>query len=400
MSVVRSTALALAWGVAGLWTWRTWQWMRGMRQIPDLRQEPVAQAAARLSVIVPARNEGAEVANGLRSLRNSKDVALQVIAVDDRSTDATGEVMEALSQEPSGVPIQYAVEHLTALPEGWLGKPHAMACGAARATGEWLLFTDADVIYAPHTLARALHYLERTGADHLVLIPTAVAQSAGEAMMLPFLHVLTIWGPHLWRVADAGSPRDTVGVGAFNLMRRSAYDAVGGWASLRMEVVEDMRMGYLLKRAGFTTHAVTGHGMVRIRWAHGAWGVVENLTKNLFSAFRFRLPFMMAGTAGLAALCLLPFVALAAGAAGRRAWLWPGLLSLASLAALYGRYYRRAEEGSAVRLLWLIAFPVASLLFLFAMVRSAALTLLRGGVEWRGTFYPLRELRENAGPLL
>ena len=125
-----------------------------------------------------------------------------------------------------------------------------MARGAALATGEWLLFTDADVVFAEDTLARALAWLEREGADHLLVVPTVVARSAGEAMMLPFLHVLSIWGPRLWRVADPQS-RDAVGVGAFNLMRRATYEAVGGWERLRMEVIEDVRMGYLIKQAGF-----------------------------------------------------------------------------------------------------------------------------------------------------
>jgi glycosyltransferase involved in cell wall biosynthesis len=399
MSAIRAAGLALAWGVAAVWTLRTLEWMRGMRQVPNLLDLPARRQQARLSVIVPARNEGAEVADGLRSLLRSDDVDLEVIAVDDRSTDETGSVMDALAEEQRGPRIRYAVEHIAALPDGWLGKPHAMACGVTRATGEWLLFTDADVIYAPDALARALGYLARTQADHLVLIPTAVAASAGEAMMLPFLHVLTVWGPRLWRVPDPASPRDAVGVGAFNLIRRSAYDAIGGWASLRMEVIEDLRVGYVLKRAGFITHAVTGRGLVRIRWAQGAWGVVENLTKNLFAAFRFRLHVMMAGTAGLAILCLLPFAALGLGLLGQRIWLWPGILSLACIAALYGRYHRSAEDGPAARMLWIAAFPAATLLFLFAMVRSTWLTLMRGGVEWRGTFYPLRELREHAGAL-
>jgi glycosyltransferase involved in cell wall biosynthesis len=405
--VLRWTVLAAGWGVALLWATRTVGWLRGMSRLPDLLERPAGSVCGAVSVIVPARNEGAAVADGLRSLLASKGVHLEVIAVDDRSTDETGAAMDALQTDALAeswreAGVKYAVEHVRELPAGWLGKPHAMARGAALATGDWLLFTDGDVVFAEDTLARALTYIESEGADYLLVVPTAVTRTAGEAMMLPFLYVLSIWGPRLWRMADPRS-RDGVGVGAFNLMRRSTYEAVGGWERLRMEVLEDVRMGFLIKQAGFAMRVATGRNLVRIRWAHGAWGVVTNLTKNVFAAFRFRLGLMVAGTVATAVMCLLPFGGLVLGLVGNRtwdrAWLWPSLVSLASLAALYWRYRRFADPNDAVTVLWLMAFPAAALVFVYAMVRSTVLTLMRGGVVWRGTFYPLDELREHAGPL-
>jgi glycosyltransferase involved in cell wall biosynthesis len=350
-----------------------------------------------LSVIVPARDEGAGVEEGLRSLLAQRDVALEVIAVDDRSSDQTGAIMDALAVESEASPVRCLVEHVRELPQGWLGKPHAMAQGVRRATGEWLLFTDADVVFAPDALSRALAYLEREGADHLLLLPTVVAWSIGERMMLPLLNVLAIWGPRLWRVADPKA-KDSVGVGAFNLMRRSTYEAVGGWERLRMEVIEDLRMGVLIKQAGYASRVVTGRNLVRIRWAHGAWGVVENLTKNVYAAFRFNLGMMLVGALCVAVLCLLPFAGLAWSARDRR-WIWPSGLSVGSLVALYWRYRGYSDPNDATEVLWVVAFPTATLLFLYALLRSTALTLARQGVVWRGTLYPLRELRAHAGPL-
>jgi glycosyltransferase involved in cell wall biosynthesis len=365
--------------------------------LPDLLEQGPPAARGSLSVIVPARNEGSGVAVGLRSLLCSKGVELEVIAVDDRSTDETGAAMDAFLTASREAGVTYAVEHVDALPAGWLGKPYAMVRGAALATGEWLLFTDADVVFAEDTLALALAWLEGEGADHLLVIPTVMARSPGEAMMLPFLHVLSIWGPRLWRVADPRT-RDAIGVGAFNLMRRSTYEAVGGWERLRMEIIEDVRMGYLIKRAGFASRVVTGHNLVRIRWAHGAWGVVDNLSKNVFAAFRYRIGLIVTGTVATAILCLLPFAGIVMGSVWDRAWLWPSLVSLAALAALYWRYREFADPSGAATMLRLLAFPVAALVFIYAMVRSTVLTLVRGGVVWRGTFYPLRALREDAGP--
>ena len=394
---LRWSGIAVGWLVALLWATRASAWLRGISRLPDLLEQGPPAARGSLSVIVPARNEGPGVASGLRSLLASKGVDLEVIAVDDRSTDETGMAMDALEQEPRAARVRYVVKHVDELPAGWLGKPYAMARGTALATGEWLLFTDADVVFAEDTLARALAWLEREGADHLLVVPTVMARSAGEAMMLPFLHVLSIWGPRLWRVADPRS-RDAIGVGAFNLMQRSTYEAVGGWERLRMEVIEDLRMGYLIKQAGFASRVVTGHNLVRIRWAHGAWGVVDNLTKNVFAAFRYRIGLIVAGTVATAITCLLPFVGLVLGLGWDRAWLWPSLVSLAALAALYWRYREFADPSGAATMLRLAAFPAAALVFIYAMVRSTVLTLMRGGVVWRGTFYPLRELREHAGP--
>jgi glycosyltransferase involved in cell wall biosynthesis len=368
-----------------------------MSRLPDLLTMPPGVPRGRLSVVVPARNEEEHVGAGLSSLRQSQDVDLDVIAVDDRSEDRTGAIMDALQQEQRPG-MRYVVEHVRELPPGWLGKPHAMACGAALAHGEWLLFTDADVVFAEDALARALTYVEQEGGDHLLVVPTVITRSAGERMMLPFLHVLSIWGPRLWRVADARS-RDAVGVGAFNLMRRSTYEALGGWERLRMEVLEDVSMGVLIKQAGFRSRVVTGRDLVRIRWAHGARGIVTNLSKNVFSAFRFRIGLIAAGTAALTVMCLLPFAGIVIGLVWGRAWLWPSLVSLAALAAVYWRYRWFADADGAITMLWLPAFPVATLVFIYAMARSTALTLVHGGVEWRGTFYSLRELREHMGPL-
>jgi GT2 family glycosyltransferase len=398
VTMLRTVGLAMGWGVALLWAARTVEWMRGVSRLPDLLTMPPGVPHGRLSVVVPARNEEENVDAGLRSLLASKDVDLEVIAVDDRSEDRTGSIMQALQEEQRASGVRYAVEHVRELPKGWLGKPHAMAGGAELATGEWLLFTDADVVFAEDALARALTYMEREGGDHLLVVPTVVARSGGERMMLPFLHVLSIWGPRMWRVADPKS-RDAVGVGAFNMMRRTTYENVGGWERLRMEVIEDLSMGVVIKRAGFRSRVVTGRDLVRIRWASGALGVVTNLTKNVFAAFRFRIGLIVAGTAVLALMCLLPFGGIVWGLIRDQAWLWPSLVSLAALAALYWRYQHFADTDGANTMLWLPAFPVAALVFVYAMARSTAQTLIRGGVEWRGTFYSLRELREHLGPL-
>ena len=383
--------LLLDWVMALMWLTRIVHWLRGVERVPDLSLAGVALAPVkgRLSVIVPARNEERAVEACLQSLLASTAIELDILAVDDRSTDATGAIMDRVAAQAG--PAHLRVLHIEDLPEGWLGKTHAMARAAVETTGEWLLFTDGDIVFQPDALARVLAFAEAEAADHVVLYPTMILRGIGEHMMMPFLHALSIWGVRPWRVGDPLARNDFIGIGAFNLVRRSVYDAVGGWGALRLEVLEDLRMGFTIKRAGYQQRAVFGRDLTRLRWAEGALGIVTNMTKNLFALFRFRVVVAALAIAALLPLCLLPLLGLGLGWAG----VAPFLLMFGSQLFLYRRNSRLGLPGMA----YALTFPLGSVLFLFAMARSIVATLLQGGVNWRGTFYPLKELRKHAGPL-
>ena len=393
MPILTRVFLVADWCVALAWTVRGLTWLRGLRLVPDMcgdqyRAESPEKAAV-LSVVVPARNEGEAIRACLESLMASTGVVLQVIAVDDRSEDRTGAIMDEIAAENSRSVHSLMVLHIDTLPDGWMGKTHAMARAAAVATGAWVLFTDGDMLFAPDALGRVMRYAATERADHVVLYPTMIYEGFGERMMLSFLHVMSVWGVRPWRVSDPKAKRDFIGIGAFNLIRRSVFDELGGWESLRLEVLEDLRMGFMIKQKGYRQRAVLGRDLTRIRWAHGAMGAVDNMTKNLFALFRFRLWLAALAVISVAVLCLLPLAGLRMGWIG----MWPVLLMLAALAVLYARYQRLGLPG----MLYVLTFPVGSVLFLFALVRSIGSTVLRGGVTWRGTFYPLAELRKEAG---
>ena len=379
------------WFVAVAWLCRGVEWLHGLRQVPDLHDWPrnKTESLGLLSVIVPARNEALAIGACLRSLLASEGVRLQVIAVDDRSDDETGRIMDRIAVEASESGHVLKVIHIDTLPGGWMGKTHAMALAAAEAKGDWLLFTDGDMLFARDVLARALTYAQTERADHVILYPTMIYEGFGERMMLSFLHVMSIWGVRPWKVGDPNAKRDFIGIGAFNLMRRRVYDEVGGWESLRMEILEDLRMGFVIKQKGYRQRAVLGRDLTRIRWADGAFGAVNNMTKNLFALFRFRLWLAALAVVSVTALCLLPVAGLLMGWPG----LWPMLVMLAMLVVLYLRY----EQLGLPRVLYVLTFPIGGLLFIFAMIRSIGTTVLRGGVTWRGTFYPLKALKRNAG---
>ncbi len=377
------------------WTWQAvdrWLHRHAISGLGDLPEsQPATSDAPDLAVIVPACNEQEAIAATLRGLLASRGLRLQIFAVNDRSIDATGATMEAIAQEWAGAdnPCGHTLQvlHISELPPGWLGKPHALATAARRAQAEWILFTDGDVQFAPTALTRALAFAQQEQADHLAVLPEWVVTSRAERAVQGAMFAMTGWGLRYWKIADPRA-RDFLGVGAFNLMRRNSYEALGGFDALRMEVLEDLRMGWRVKKAGLRQRIAWGQGMVRVRWANGAWGVVRNLEKNVFALFRYRLSLALAACAGVGLHAVLPLMALSVGGWSRVA----GLLTCLALATVYAVQQPRTR----VPVGYVLFFPLALALFLFAMLRSITMTLVRGGVVWRGTLYPLQTLRDAA----
>jgi cellulose synthase/poly-beta-1,6-N-acetylglucosamine synthase-like glycosyltransferase len=339
---------------------------------------------------VPAKDEAAAIAHSLRSLLACDYPNLQIVAVDDRSTDATGRLMDEIAASPASNG-RLRVLHVKKLPEGWMGKPHAMALAATGVTSDWLLFTDADVIFDPRAIRLAIQYAEQSHGDHMVLYPTLILHSVAEKMLIGFFQSVSALAARPWKIADPKATKDYIGVGAFNLIRRPVYEALGGYAELRMEVLEDMRLGFRAKREGYAQRVAFGKDLVRIRWAESAWGILNNLTKNLYSTFRFRTSLLLAACVGMFVMCLTPFVALFFPGPAQ----WAGTVTLVALLLLNLRYWRLTD----IPPVYLALFPIATLLFVGTLLCSMILVLWRGGVLWRGTLYPLKELRRQAGPL-
>ncbi len=397
MDMAAHIFILLSWILALGWLWQAVSALRGVPTLSDLTHQdsgslpllPV-DAQPHLTVIVPACNEEGSIRATLRSLLASTYLRIEIIAVDDRSTDRTGELIDHMAAEAAacGGPHSLQVIHVRQLPDGWLGKPHALALAAKQATAPWLLFTDGDVIFHPQALELSLRYAIAKNADHLVLAPSLILKTAGEAAVLAAMNALAQWTIRIWKVADPRA-RDFVGVGGFNLVRREVYEQLGGFEALRMEVVDDLRFGWKLKRAGYAQCVALGSGLVRIRWLQGALGVVRLAEKNGFAAFRYRVGLTLLASLGLAVQAALPLIAFAAGGWATVA----GLFTYVCIALAYVAN-RRVTQVSAWTVLF---FAPATAIVLYAFLRSMRLTLLRNGVEWRGTLYPLKELRRNAG---
>jgi glycosyltransferase involved in cell wall biosynthesis len=361
----------------------------GMPKVADIAQPEWNRKPPgnpRVSIIVPARNEEQDIGPALTKLLHLDYDNYEVIAVNDRSTDGTGEVIDKIAYTPEAIGRLKAI-HVTELPPGWLGKVHAMWSAANQATGDWLLFTDADVLFRPDVLSRTLAYAESEPADHVVLFPRMIMKSPGEKMMIAFFQTLFVFGHRPWKVADPKT-KDHMGVGAFNLIRRSVYEALGTYQALRFEVLDDMKLGKIVKNAGYAQRNVFGDDLISLRWAKGAMGMVDNLTKNFFAIMSFQWWRVLLSACALAFLNLMPFlgVGLAHG--------WQRLPYAVALMSMFAIYVGMSWK-SDVPPYYIALHPLSTALFVYTMLRSMVLTLVRGGVVWRGTFYPLEELRKG-----
>jgi cellulose synthase/poly-beta-1,6-N-acetylglucosamine synthase-like glycosyltransferase len=383
----------VAWAIALVWVFRTYNAVHLLPTLPDLTMvdwDAAPLGSPTLTVVVPARDEAESIAATLDALLVADYSGVRILVVDDRSTDATGAIVDAyVAEYGERKPGRLAAIHVAELPEGWLGKTFALMVGTENSDSDYLLFTDADVLFSPSILRRALVYAQNSEADHLVVMPTMQIQSRGEGIVLGFFQILGLWVSRPWKVEDPKARRDAIGVGAFNLVRRDALNEIGGWLPQRLAVVEDLMLGRRMRAAGMRQRVVFAPGLALVHWAKGARGVLRGMTKNLFSAFNFQPLLVLLAGLWIAVFCLLPLAGLA--------WL-PTVLPALIVLCCIGASYRVMGEISLIdaRYAWL--YPLGALAMMFALLQSMVVVWARRGVAWRGTFYPLRDLRKHNSP--
>lgn len=353
--------------------------------MPRLAQfdSPLAAPGSKISIIFSARDEAEKLPAALSSMLALDYPDFEVIAVNDRSADATPKIMDDLAAGNA----RLRVIHVTQLSAGWLGKPHALALAAAAATGDWLVFTDADVCFKPEALRRALNLAIAERADHLSLLARAQMIGFWEKVVMTSFALGFLMGVEPWLASDPRSKR-YVGIGAFQMLRREVYEGVGGHRRLAMEVVEDMKLGKLVKQAGYRSVVGRVEDEISVRWQAGLGNLVRGTTKNFFAATGFNLPLAIFQVCGLLLMSVLPWIAIFTAHG------WPRLLAGVSVALallLHGAVTRETETSAFYALM----HPIGALIFTWMLVRSTIVTLWRGGIVWRDTFYPLAELRRG-----
>ena len=343
-----------------------------------------------VALIFAARDEAIGVETAVRSMlaEDEADPDLCVVAVDDRSTDGTGAILDRLAQAHP----RLAVVHIKELPDGWLGKTNALQVGAAAATAagrapRWLLFTDADVVFERGAIRRAIAYAEATGVDQITVAPEVTTRSAGERIFVCLFGLLfSLYGP-LGHLSDRRR-RTAVGVGAFNLVRGDVFHAVGGFRHLALSVDDDVRFGQTIKYAGYSMRFLFGRGAVSVRWQVGTWGMIRGIEKNFFGGLKYSLARVVIVALGTVAVGIGPFAGIFIGPLWTRFVAGIGLSALTIILVASGRQSR-------IGWWYGLLFPVAALLVVVALVRSVAITLSQGGVNWRGRLYPLAALKAH-----
>lgn len=336
-----------------------------------------------LSVVIAARDEADKIEAALLSLLNEDYPGLEIIVVNDRSTDATGVILDRLANAHP----QLRVMHVTDLPAGWLGKNHALQKGLETARGDFVLFTDADVHFKRNTLRRAVAYMQSRQLDHLASLPALLNAQPSMRLMLPAFSVFFLQITQPWKARDPESDRH-IGVGAFNLVRRSALVSLGGFESIRLRPDDDLMLAKLIKSNGCRADFLLANEQISVEWYRTAGETIRGLEKNSFAHFNYA-PLTTSITMLLTLyLVYMPIIGLA---------LLPGLAGWLSLASGSAMLLFAMIVARMIRLsvLWGLLFPVGSLLIVYATLRSMTITLRQGGIIWRNTFYSLHELRNN-----
>ena len=372
------------------WVWSACRAVRLRRAVPLLAniEPPPPDRWGRLSVVVPARNEADTLEPAVRTLLAEDYPDLEIILVDDRSSDETGRIIDRIAAADARV----KAVHITELREGWLGKVNALDRGLGKSSGRFVLFTDADVHFRTGTLRKAVAYCEQEGLDHLTAFPDVWAAGfVVDAMISVFLRHFSLFvtRPSAFEKADS---RAFLGIGAFNLVRRKALEATEGFQWLRLEVADDMGLGLMMKRSGARCGVVAAFGYVGLYWYRSVAQAARGTEKAWATLSHFSVVRTLAIVLLVLAVEMSPVLSLLPLATERlRPIGYAGLGVIVAFAFCVVCLSRWAKE----RMVPALAAPLAVLPLAIVFVRAAMVGRRRGGVVWRGTLYPAETLREH-----
>ena len=347
--------------------------------VPHLQQENVPK----VSVIIPACNEAATIEPALKSIFAMDYADLEVIVVNDRSVDQTGVVLEQMQKQYPGLQIH----DISVLPEGWLGKNHALQYGAERARGEYLLFTDADIIMENSSISRAMRHMLENKLDHMSMIFKNIAPGgllnalildAGGGLML-------LLKP--WKAKDPNSKR-YMGVGAFNLVKSTVYKAIDGHKTIAMNPIDDVMLGKVIKHSGFSQDCLLGHNFIQAEWYVDVRDFINGLMKNTFAFCNYNMANVLFGDLIIMIISILPLFAIFF-TSGMTRGLFGSAVMVRMLSFAGGFSYTGINPWYSV---WALVTPYV---YIYITLKAAITTTINRGITWRGTYYSLDELKAN-----
>jgi chlorobactene glucosyltransferase len=380
-------AITIAW--LGVGAFLYWNFLG----TPQLRADdllPTLADAPRVSIIVAARNEEDALPAALDSFLKLDYPNYEVILVDDDSTDGTGAIADEWAARPAGAG-KLRIIHNRELPAGWRGKVHALHLAEQAASSEWLLATDADVVFHPTILRRAMALARDRNVQLLSITPEFEMRSFAEKVVLPAFSILlaTLYPP---RLVNDPTSRRAIGAGAFLLMQRAEFDALGGYATLKNTVIEDLRMAELFKYSGRRIGLAMTRGLFRTRMYHGWREMFEGLSRSAFEGTGYSLPKVLGGVVAGNAAAVLPWMVagwllIHSSRQGGPVLHDPSLL--AALAACAAGVLTYSFVITHLRLAFGYAFllPLASIFYSCVAINSTLSTLCGPGIAWKGRKY-------------
>jgi glycosyltransferase involved in cell wall biosynthesis len=382
--VISNAALVAAFALPALnAAWSLYATRRGLAAMVKLPDTAAVRSEwPKLSVIIAACDEAESIERATRAKLSSDYPNLELVLVDDRSSDDTGRIADDLAKLDPRV----KVVHVRELPAGWLGKVHALERGVEAASGDWLLFSDADVELEATCLSRVMSEVLERNAEFAAMPPQLLSSSfVLDVVLSAFMRMLVAMG-RLWKVSDPKS-RAAVGGGVFNLVERSALAKTGGFGYLRMEIADDIALGQMMKRAGARSIVLDGGDSVRLHFYRSIREMMRGVEKNGYTVLGGLNPWR----ASIMAVIFL-YLELAPLAALAVPWLPLRLAGVAMTASMISCQVWVARMGKRSIASALVP-GVGATVLIFFMLRSMILTHLRGGIVWRGTRYRLKDLR-------
>ncbi len=376
----------------GFWILMCLKGMAALRHWEEITPEselPLPDPAPKVSILVPARNEEKIIEECLRSLLAQDYPNFEIIAVDDDSSDRTGEIMDSLAKENSG---KLRVLHVREeLPAGWVGKNYALTLAASFADGEWLLMSDGDIVHHPSSLSRAMGYAAKEKLDLLSLLPKADCQGFWDRLVMPVFGILL---GAAFPIQDINDPKRkaALAAGGFILIRRKTFDAVGGYESEADHVIDDVLMAKRVKAKGFALRTHIGEKLIRTPMYESLADLWEGLEKNAGAAIDFRFWMLAAALLFLAGNIFLPL----AGYYGVYLWFrgdlpaqWVAFTGIcASIGTiLFIAHFFANHKAGISPLLYALLAPLAYLFYGAALTNSFVRGKYGAGVSWKGRKY-------------
>jgi glycosyltransferase involved in cell wall biosynthesis len=335
-----------------------------------------------VAIIIAVRNEEDKLQEALTSLCNLNYANSKIIVINDRSTDNSGKILTEVQAKYQ----QIKIITIDKLPQGWLGKNHALYTGYNLSDEEYLLFADADVLYKKDVLSKAISYCMRNKLDHLTILPELTSSSPVlKSVISTFILMLTaVQRP--W-AAKIKTSKASIGVGAFNLVKREAYEHAGTHKAIAMRPDDDLKLAKIMKSSGGNADVLYGQNELKVEWYKNIKEFIDGMMKNMFSGFDYNVLKVFGGVAGTLLFFVLPL---------------PTILifgnSLERISAIYMLLFQVIlywkVPGSKGR--WWYGFMsfYGGIIIVYIMIKSTFKTIKNGGIYWRDTFYSLTELRK------